>query len=144
MSHLWSYHNYRYLWNIQLAFPDPIPVTLSPSFSINYCSTFFIYYALILWFYRMYLYILNIFQYFFYVKFFLFKRERESAQARGGSEKQTVHGARTWDLVPKFWDHDLSIRLTLNQLSHSSTPSVYFWTLHKIMLSVPFRPACFH
>jgi len=31
-----------------------------------------------------------------------------------------------WGLIPGFWDHDLSLRQTLNTLTQSSAPKGYF------------------
>ena len=55
------------------------------------------------------------------------EHERESSRQRE-REKQTPYwsGSLMWDLIPGPWDHDLSQRQTLYQLSHPDTPKQLF------------------
>jgi len=65
-------------------------------------------------------------QSFFFSKIF-FEKEWERQSMRGKGEKQqTPHWARSRmrDLIPGPWDHDLSRRQTLNQLSHPGAPHI--------------------
>ena len=57
--------------------------------------------------------------------FFLFAWERERAWVGEGEETETDShwaGGLTWGSISGPWDHDLSQRQTLNQLSHPGTP----------------------
>ena len=68
---------------------------------------------------------------------YLLERERESEhrQTEWQREKQAPCGARSpmWDSISGRWDHDLSRRQLLNQLSHPGVPLPY------ILLALKFR-----
>ena len=78
------------------------------------------------------------FFFFFFKIFYLSERERESTNMGKGQrerEKQTPPRSRKpmYGSIPGPWDHDLSWRQTLNQLSHPGTPPnaflIMFWML---------------
>ena len=73
--------------------------------------------------------------FFFFLRFYLFVIEREARASTGRQsgrqrqrqrqrEKQAPCRARSpmWDSIPGRWDHDLSRRQLLNQLSHPGVP----------------------
>ena len=66
-------------------------------------------------------------------KDYLFERKRKREMGLGQREKQIPHwaGGPTPSSIPEPWDHDLSLRQTLYQLSHPGTPTspFGFWIL---------------
>ena len=54
------------------------------------------------------------------------EQERKQKQGQREREKQAPHWAESlmWGLIPGPWDHDLSLRQLLNQLSHLGPPLV--------------------
>ena len=68
----------------------------------------------------------------FFKILFIYLFEREHKQDEGRREKPTPHqaGSSMLDSIPELWDHDLSQRQTLSQLSHPGTPCPWilmFW-----------------